>query len=420
MERLTFFCDNSPMQKLEFISMFSGGGGLDLGFEMAGWECLYASDIDSECVATLTQNKGKRIGKVAALAGAVIEQADVRTLRGCDILQKIGRKKGEVPLMVGGPPCQSWSSAGHQLGFEDPRGQLFRDYVRLASEVGVRWIVFENVRGLLTARGADGRPGSALQHIREELLAAGFQTEVELLNAADHGIPQRRVRLCLIGYRVGDRPAFPQATHGKTPELLLRPWVSMSQCLSKLKRPDGDEIIRPNERLHSQLAALQPGSGVKSPGKSETTRPGGHWGYKQGAFVADPSLPARTVTAGAQQDWIQDTELGLRRLHPRECAALQTFPAQWKFAGTRGDQYRQIGNAVPPQLAYAIALALTPNVVLDECQRATARKTTTLSPLGEHLLSAIRYTINDERKNGESRREAPVRKRVRVLAEQDS
>lgn len=399
----------------EFISLFSGGGGLDLGFEMAGWKCLYASDIDKSSVETLIKNQGKKIAGISALDGAVIERADVRETTGKEILSKIGRKRGEVPVLVGGPPCQSWSSAGHQLGFEDPRGRLFRDFIRLADELGVRWVVFENVRGLLTARGPDGRPGSALEHIRKSMLDAGFQTEVELLNAADFGIPQRRVRLCVIGYRAGDPPPFPVPTHSKDPALGLRSWMSMGRCLSKLRPPADDEIIRANPKLHEQLSALTPGTGVKSPGKSETTRPGGHWGYKQGAFLADLDLPARTVTASAQQDWVMDPTLGLRRLHPRECAALQTFPATWAFAGARTDQYRQIGNAVPPALAREIASALLEHIHTVKSPALRPQVIGDLVPLRRHLMAAIHYTVRDQHRNGESRRLSPSKKKIRVV-----
>lgn len=405
---------------LEFISLFSGGGGLDIGFETAGWVCRYATDIDGHSVETLKSNQGRRVKGIPMLADAVIENYDVRDLKGHEILRKIGREKGQVPLLVGGPPCQSWSSAGHQLGFDDPRGQLFRDYVRIAVETGVRWIVFENVRGLLTARGPDGRPGSALQHIRQTLLEAGFQTVVELLNAADYGVPQRRVRLCLIGFKDGERPAFPSITHSRDSGSLAsetRPWVPMATCLDALAKPSADELIVPNVGLAAQLAGLRPGTGVKSPGKAETTRPGGHWGYKQGAFVADTKLPARTVTAGAQQDWIQDTLVGLRRLHPRECAALQTFPANWKFAGNRIDQYRQIGNAVPVELAHAVAVVLHLHIEHQGEPASVETKNPTLAPLPSHLRSAIDYTISDQRKNGESRRQAPIKKRMRVAVE---
>lgn len=402
------------MKKLEFISLFSGGGGLDLGFEAAGWECLYASDIDKRSVETLKLNQGKVIGGRSLLSQAVIEQADVASISGREILDKIGRVKGEIPLLVGGPPCQSWSSAGHQKGFDDPRGRLFSDYIRVASDCGVRWLVFENVRGLLTARGPDGLPGSALTHIRRELLKAGFQTEVDLLNAADFGVPQRRVRLFLIGFREGDRPLFPEPTHTRNFDLMSgdkQPWVSMRQCLSQMAPLTDEEIIRPSEMLRAQLNLIPCGSGVKSPGKAESTRPGGHWGYKQGAFVADQDLPARTITASGQQDWIRDPHHGLRRLSPKECAALQTFPAMWEFAGKKADQYRQIGNAVPVRLAYEVAKKIRGLVASVPSARVEiAPVKMDLLPLRPHLVSAIDYTVREEMRNGESRRAAPSRR----------
>jgi DNA (cytosine-5)-methyltransferase 1 len=402
---------------MKFVSLFSGAGGLDLGFEAAGWDCLYASDIDANAVETLELNKGRRFHGTPALSHAYIERADVRESSGRDILAKAGIRRGDAYAVVGGPPCQSWSSAGYQLGFEDPRGRLFRDYIRIADELDVRWLVFENVRGLLTARGPDGKPGSALQHIRETLLHAGFQTRVELLNAADYGVAQRRVRLIMIGFRVGDAPPIPRPTHTKTPDLAdqgLLPWASLRECLRPLTPPTGDEIIRPNARLEAELSGLCPGTGVRSPGKSEATRPGGHWGYKQGAFVADLDLPARTVTASAQQDWIKDPKLGLRRLCPRECAAIQSFPSQWDFCGNRTEQYRQIGNAVPPVLAKAVAQSLRDHVAAMPKNRSIERPMELL-PLHDRLESAIKYTHREELRNGPSRRLAPSKRRPLVV-----
>lgn len=403
---------------MKFVSLFSGAGGLDLGFEAAGWDCIYASDIDAHAVETLEVNRGKRILGTPALSRTFIERADVRQSSGRDILAKAGIRRGDVHVVVGGPPCQSWSSAGHQLGFEDPRGRLFRDYIRIADELDVRWLVFENVRGLLTARGPDGKPGSALRHIRETLLQAGFQTRVELLNAADYGVAQRRVRLIMIGFRAGDMPPIPQPTHAKAPDLAdegLLPWMSLGDCLRSITPPTGDEIIRPNARLEEELCKLRPGTGVRSPGKSEATRPGGHWGYKQGAFVADLELPARTVTASSQQDWIKDPKLGLRRLCPRECAAIQSFPPEWVFCGNRTQQYQQIGNAVPPALAAAVARSLGEHVA-SMPRKKSVQKASELLPLHERLESAIKYTHKEELRNGLSRRLAPNRRRARLAA----
>lgn len=400
------------MDELRFASLFSGAGGLDIGFEQAGWACSYASDIDSISVGTILENRnlGSRY-----FADAFVEAADIRDTRGREILAKAGLRKGDLHALVGGPPCQSWSSAGHQRGFDDPRGKLFQDYVRVATELDTRWLVFENVRGLLTARGTNGEPGSALDTIRHALLQAGFQTEVNLLNAADFGVAQRRVRLFMIGFRRGDRPSYPEATHSRDADLFsgeVRSWVSLQECLSAISPVRPDEIFRPSPKLAEQLVDIPNGSGLKSPGKKESTRPGGHWGYKQGAFISDLALPARTVTASAQQDWIRDSHLGLRRLCPRECAAIQSFPSDWCFSGNTAAQYRQIGNAVPVTLAKLVATALEEHVRAGFTFKRNAAARDRLAPLRPALTAAIEYTKRDEMRNGDSRkREQPKRRK---------
>ena len=221
--------DDAP---LEFLSLFAGAGGLDLGLERAGWNCLYAADSDQDAVGTLRENQGSGFAPEA-----IFECRDVRELTGREILQKVGRRKGSIPLMAGGPPCQSWSSAGKQKGMDDPRGLLFRDFVRLADECGCRIILFENVRGMLTARGPSGEPGEALALIRETLAEKGYHSEVRLLNAADFGVPQRRVRLIIVGFRKTAPPGFPTPTHAQPQrgELSLLPdWPTLGDLLDSI------------------------------------------------------------------------------------------------------------------------------------------------------------------------------------------
>lgn len=385
-----------------FVSLFSGAGGLDLGLEQAGWECLFASDHDKAAIATLEKNRGHLIAHGRkALADTVIQMADIVELSGSKILSQIGFHKGSLPLLAGGPPCQSWSSGGLQRGFADPRGRLVDEYLRLATELDPRWLLFENVRGLLTARGNDGMPGSALAYVRSRLYKAGWLSKVTLLNAADFGVPQRRVRLILIGYRAGDEPNFPQPTHAATASDSLLQWITLGDCLSRVAAPSQDEIIRPSGKMASELADLPPGTGAKSQGKKEATRPGGHWGYKQGAFIADTQKAARTVTASSQQDWVRDPVLGLRRLTPRECAAIQSFPAEWVMVGNRQTQYRLIGNAVPPTLGRALGKAL---IKAFDRNVDPVEPEGVLPPLPAKLQSAIAYTIREDQRNGPSRR----------------
>lgn len=239
------------MSGIDFVSLFSGAGGLDLGLEAAGLRCVYASDNDQAAYETLLANRTNSPGP---LGHAVLDRIDVSTLSGSSILALTDRRRGDVPLLAGGPPCQSWSSAGHQKGWLDPRGRLFDDFVRIASELDVRWLMFENVRGLLTARGPDGVPGSALMLIRQKLLKAGFQTHVSLLNAADYGVPQRRVRIIVFGYRAGDGFTVPDPTHSK--HSVTSPGVSMASTFSKLDDLSPDEIIKPNATLGNYILDL--------------------------------------------------------------------------------------------------------------------------------------------------------------------
>lgn len=391
-----------------FISMFSGAGGLDLGFEQAGWTRRFASDLDADAVATLRANTRPE-------DRALVGQDDIRLLGASDVLARAGGLvKGDLLAIVGGPPCQSWSSAGHQMGLADERGQLFRHFIKLANSLDPRFIVMENVRGLLTARGLDGEPGSALALLREDLRQEGWQTTVSLLNAADYGVAQRRVRLFLVAHRTGDCPDFPKATHSKEATAGLKKWVSLQQLLTTVRPVTEEEVIRPTPKLAAELAKIEPGSGVKSPGKIEATRPSGHWGYKQGAFIADPALPARTVTASTAQDWIIDPAHGIRRLCPRECAAIQSFPATWNWEGKQASVYRQIGNAVPPRLAYAVASSLLRHIA-NELAPSERTVVNELSPLDKRLVAAIAYTKRDDARNGESRRSAPVLRHRRSL-----
>ena len=231
-----------------------------------------------------------------------------------------------------------------------------------------------------------------------------------MVNAADYGVPQRRVRLVIIGFRTGDPPPFPNPSHSRDPDINRLNWLTLGETLCSLRAPVESEVIRPSGAMAVELATVPAGSGVKSPGKREATRPGGHWGYKQGAFVADLNQSARTVTASGQQDWIRDPALGLRRLSPRECSALQGFPESWPFVGSRATQYRLIGNAVPPPLAKAIGQALRIHIAKHD--HSAEQRASELLPLPARLRAAIEYTVRDERKNGESRRASPSRRRA--------
>ncbi len=390
------------------VSLFTGAGGLDLGLEMAGFRTVSALDFDDDCVASLRANQEKAIPipgtDHAYLEGAKILHDDAEKVTGAD-LKPHGAGKNWCPdLMAGGPPCQPFSSAGKQLGLEDPRGRLFEHFVRLARELKPRFILFENVRGLVTAPGPSGEPGEALALVRAEFEKIGYGTTFALLNAADYGAPQRRVRMFMLAARQKPLPVIPEATHSEDPAPTLfggtKPWVTLGEFLAQQAAPAEEDIDLPSPRLQELLADVAPGSGLKSAGAREATRPGGHWGYKQGTFMADPSRPARTVTAAATQDWVRRDGL-LRRLTWRECAGLQGFPAEWVFAGGKASRYRQIGNAVPSVFGLVLGKALLAAHV--QTKKGPAPES---APWPSEFRIAVDYTKRESKRNGESRRKA--------------
>jgi DNA (cytosine-5)-methyltransferase 1 len=389
------------------VSLFSGAGGLDIGLERAGWQTVAATDFDSDCVATLTASRDAGLvidgdGNRTYLADASLICADAVDLAGKD-LTPTGAPRGWRPdLVAGGPPCQPWSSAGLQQGFNDPRGRLVEQFIRLVDQLRPRFVLFENVRGLVTAVGANGKPGEALRLIQHSLEEIGYVSTAALLNAADFGAPQRRVRLFLIGSAQYDLPVFPEATHRPGRDLNLlderREWVSLGDFLSDRPPLNPTDVVRPSGKRAAELARLEPGSGLRTSGRVESNRPGGHWGYRQDCFVADLSLPSRTIRAATTPDWIKEDDGTLRRLTWRECAGLQGFPDEWRFVGTAASRFRQIGNGVQTTVAQTVGQAILGALAAGP---AEARPVSPPWPADFHR--RVRYTVSEHRVNGKHR-----------------
>ncbi len=388
------------------ISLFSGAGGLDIGLEQAGFDTVAATDFDEDCVRTLCANQQKRVpvdGRPGCfhLDGTKVVQADVAGLSGSDLVPEDAGDDWVPDLLVGGPPCQPFSSSGKQRSVLEGRGRLFEHFVRLARELRPRAILLENVRGLVTARGCTGQPGEVLTEVKEAFEAAGYATSFRLLNAADYGTPQRRVRLFMLATRDAPLPLFPEPTHSRNPTNTLFgktiPWVTLRKLLATLPEPGAEDVVRPSERLEPLLRDLPCGSGLKSNGRSEPTRPGGHWGYRQGTFVTDQSLPARTVTAASTQDWLRLPDGSLRRLTVRECAALQGFPPEWELVGGKSSQFRLVGNAVPSVFGRVLGLAVAK--ALEEHRKRRPAS----APLPEGFKAAVAYTKRDHDRNAIAR-----------------
>ena len=395
-----------PAKSFSAVSVFTGAGGLDIGLEQAGFRTVAAVDDDADCFDTLSNNQAARIPHEGGvyLRGTKFVRAGVETLAPSDLRPEGVGGEWVPDLLAGGPPCQPFSSSGKMLSVGDPRGRLFEEFVRLADGLRPKTILFENVRGLVTARGPSGEPGEVVKSVRAAFEGIGYATTFALLNAADYGCPQRRVRCFMMASRRGALPVFPEATHSESPNsdlfgASLR-WVSLGDFLSGKLLDADEEVIRPTARLAAQLAGVVPGSGLKSAGAREATRPGGHWGYRQGTFIADPSQPARTITASSSQDWLRLPDGSLRRLTLRECAGLQGFPPEWQFCGGMASRFRQVGNAVPSVFGRLLGRALAE--ALEGGQRSRPRS----APFPPAFDAAIAYTKREHARNGESRRTA--------------
>ncbi len=404
---MSMLLKNEKSPRLTSISLFSGAGGLDIGLEQAGFQTLSAVEIcpDFSQTLRLNQSKGLRIGDSdrTYLEHTHIIQEDIYNISASDL-----NPEGlEIDCLVGGPPCQAFSSAGKQESIFDSRGALVYQYLRLLKEVQPLTFIFENVRGLATARGKNGEPGEVLHELLRLMGQMGYSSRAMLLNSADYGSYQRRVRCFIIGSRIGKAPDIPLATHSKEAleadlfSQATKPWRTLREFLSSHEDKDESNWCRPTESLWEALKNLPNGSGLKSTGRAEATRPNGHWGYRQGTFIADVDKPARTVTGSSSQDWIRMPDNSLRRLTLKEVALLQGFPEEWTFCGSKANQFQQVGNAVPTIFGKTLGLSLSS--YLQEKRKDCGFPYSIESEIDPIILESIRYTKYDHSRNGSYR-----------------
>jgi DNA (cytosine-5)-methyltransferase 1 len=329
------------------ISLFSGGGGLDLGLEAAGFETIMATDIDEHSCIALNTNKINSIAHGRDfLKNADIVCEDITKLPGEYFLQKLGLKKGELDLMAGGPPCQSFSVFGKRKGRDDPRGQLVFHYLRLIVELQPKAFVFENVYGLLTIE-----KGEVFKELIHKLAnpAHGLKYEISVhrLNASDYGVPQFRDRVFIIGSRDGKKVAnIPKITVEKPDSTsVLLPWRTVADGLKKLPGIGDARSHNHTGRKHSERI-IERYSNMSFGERDHFTR----------INRLNPSKPSYAIivgsNAGGGKGHVHPFEP--REVTPRESARMQCFPDWWWFSGTSRHPIRQVGNAVPTLLGFAV------------------------------------------------------------------
>lgn len=386
------FGEVALIQEPNYVSLFTGAGGLDIGLERAGFKALSFCEIEDVFCKTLEANQAcTHADGIDYFKDTRILNADIRDVAGTDLAIDV-----DLDLVVGGPPCQAFSSSGKQMSVLDPRGTLIHQFLRIVKELHPRMFLFENVRGLVTARDSNGEPGGVIRGVLDRFQELGYSCRAILLNSADFGAYQRRVRCFIVGSMRGTAPFFPEPTHQKTADMFYQPWRSLRSFLEEHFESDEDSYTLPTEELGRQLRNLPDGAGLKSAGRAEETRPGGHWGYRQGTFIADLSLPARTVTGSASQDWVRWGGV-LRRLTFNEVKLLQGFPRDWTILGTKAQRYKQVGNAVPTVFGELLGRMIhtslksypnTPPVTLD---------------MPKAFEGYIAYTKKDHARNADSR-----------------
>ena len=347
------------------LSFFSGAMGLDHGLEKAGISVILASEIDPKCRETIQKNRPE-----IALIGDIRDYSanEIRTAAGLE-------KFDDIDLVVGGPPCQAFSTAGKRMGLVDERGNVFLVFVDRILELRPKYAVIENVRGLLSAplshrphnkRGFGYPPltpeeekGGALHYIMGKLEDGGYSVSFNLYNAANFGSPQKRERVIMVCSRDGSRAPFLVPTHSETGLFDLPKWRTFHDVVKDLD-PNGHEHVNfPEKRLkyYRMIGAGQywrhlPEEFQKEALGASFYANGGKtgfirrlaWDKPSPTLVTNPTMPA-TDLAHPEED---------RPLSVQEYKRIQEFPDGWDIFGSVLDKYRQIGNAVPGSLGKAV------------------------------------------------------------------
>lgn len=367
------------------VSLFSGAMGLDLGLEQVGIQADLAVEVDPHCCATIRQNR-----PALDVWEADIQQIDARAIRA-----RLRNPK-DIFLMIGGPPCQSFCPGGNRAALSDPRGNLIYTYLKLIQEIRPLFFVLENVANLVTAAlrhraitdrpgkhwnlsaydrkksapGDDSEPmspdelsGSAIRQILADVQNLGYQINLSVVDAADYGAPQHRLRFLMFGARESSAPKILTPSHRKsTPG--SQPLRTVWDAISDLKNNPGPHSEYTPD-VAKYFALVPPGGNWRNLPKHLQRQALGEASYEAGGgktgffrrLAWDSPSPTITGKANRKGSALCHPE-AIRPLSVRECARLQGFPDEWRFAGAMNRQYMQVGNAVPVHLGGAIGRTL--------------------------------------------------------------
>lgn len=320
---------------MNLISLFTGAGGLDLGFEKAGFNIVAANEYDAKICPTFRKN----------FPGVQLIEEDIRKLSSEDF-------PDDIDGIIGGPPCQSWSEAGSLKGIKDARGQLFYDYIRILKDKQPLFFVAENVSGMLAARNSEAVKG--FLNLFDE---AGYNVNLRMLNANDFDVPEDRDRVFYVGFRkdLGIKCFEYPTPHSKKPTLRDAIWDLRDTAIPAKDKnhTNGFECKVPNHEYfigsyspvfmsRNRVRAWdEPGFTVQASGRQ---------------CQLHPQAPKMVKVEKNLQKFVQGKEHLYRRMTVREVARVQTFPDDFVFIYNDVNYgYKMIGNAVPVNLAYHVA-----------------------------------------------------------------
>ena len=362
--------------------MFCGAGGCSLGFKQAGYSILYANDKDAAAVETYKKN----------FPETMCSNEDIDDLNFEKVLKEIGVKAGEIDILIGGPPCQGFSTAGSRF-WGDPRNHLLKSYIKALKTIQPKWFLMENVEGLLTSN-----KGTYLYEAAKAFIELGYFIRVEKIYSQEYGVPQRRKRVLVVGNNLGHQFKMPEPTIKVSGQIFRNSDVTVSHAISSLPYPtndknsllnpistpirdDFDALLRGNAKVITdhyfpkingiqlkRITALRPGQTMKdlpedlqhesfkkranrrvADGMPTEKRGGAPSGLKR--LIAEE--PCLTITGAATRELIHPKKD--RPLTIRESARIQTFPDDFMFCGKSSQKIQQIGNAIPPMLARIFA-----------------------------------------------------------------
>ena len=358
------------MKKIRALSFFSGAMGLDIGLEKAGIDVILACESEKFIRDTIKLNRPKI---------KVLE--DINNYSAKEIRKEAGLKsKEKIDLIVGGPPCQAFSTAGKRLSINENRGIVFIKYLELIKELNPTYFVIENVRGLLSVplkhvphdkrKGklkTKEEKGGTLNYILNYLNNIGYKVSFNLYNSANFGSPQIRERVIIIGNKKEKLP-YLTPTHSQHGEFGLKPWKTFKAAVKGLHNINHDYVKFPESRL-KYYKKLKEGQNWRNlplklqkealgnsyylgGGKTGFLRRLG-WNKPSPTLVTDPMMPATDLAHPVEN----------RPLSIQEYKRIQEFPDDWKLAGSIRNQYKQVGNAVPVSLGRAIGKLIVNHIL---------------------------------------------------------